>query len=505
MVHTRLDHHGTSVTTTPTTLLARAADADAADANAAPVLLEAIADDPLESDDVYGAGDTVTLHFDRPTDRGGSGISGGRSFVDSLFSFSEELAYDYQGEWLQDEFGNRSDMSFRITILQPTCPGCTPMLNAATVRPRADSAIRTRAHTSERASESSPALAGGYGKTAGPAIVRFEANDFDNGDSVYGAGDTLTVEFDIATDRGGDATAADGTVDDVYSLLDFSHSLGGALSARWVDESTLTIAVRDADGAEPLVSRTTVRPKSAAVRNSGCCAAYDPEACARAAGCCCRDARNASAVILTGHFGSALPPEVESVIGSDPDNGDATYGAGDELLVRFGMPTNRANGAPSGNKAWVDNLLWFSVPPGDDYEGEWVLDDSALRVRVLSAPTTLSTLAETAHGCAVGAAALCLGGVAPPAPLDMSAAYDAEARTRRMLVYPRGDGFDDDGDFGGIRNRAGSSRAAGTPVVVGGGAGRLDAPVIVRFSVDDPDNGDTVYGRGDQLRLVFDR
>ena len=123
------------------------------------------------------------------------------AFVDSLLSFSETLAYDYSGEWLQPLVD--ADKVFRVTILQSTCPGCTPMPGIATVKPTDLTDIKTRAQSSPRASGSSPILSGDYGWEQGPSIVSFVADDFDNGDSAFGSADTLTVTFNISTNRGG--------------------------------------------------------------------------------------------------------------------------------------------------------------------------------------------------------------------------------------------------------------------------------------------------------------
>ena len=195
----------------------------------APKLIGAQADDPDNLDYVYSSGDTVNILFDRPTNRAGGERSGDKAFVDELFAFSQKLAYDYSGSWLPGLLDG--DSIFRITILQATCPGCTPMAGIATVRPQDRAAIRTRSGSSPRASASSPPLTGDYGKTRGPMIVSFVADDFDNGDAEYGSGDTLTITFDLATDRGGtDVRATSVNVDD---MLTFSTGLGSGVIAQW--------------------------------------------------------------------------------------------------------------------------------------------------------------------------------------------------------------------------------------------------------------------------------
>ena len=247
-VHTRIGARETARATLTTAL----------GATVAPRLLSAIADDPDNLDYVYSSGDTVSIYFDRSTDRAGGAASGDKSFVDALFAFSQTLAYDYSGEWHggADEL-LEFDSVFRITILQETCPGCTPMpdpLDGAVVKPKDTAAIRTRSGSSPRAYAPSPPLLGDYGKTRGPKITSFLIDDFDNGDATYGSGDTLTVRFDLATDRGGssvrfttdnadpcnavagaaesDGSAPPGARVCPYDLLAFSAPLGSDVNAQ---------------------------------------------------------------------------------------------------------------------------------------------------------------------------------------------------------------------------------------------------------------------------------
>ena len=159
------------------------------DGAAAPRLLSVMAGDPDANDFVYSAGDTVTLTFDAPTDRGGAAAAGGnKAYVDRLVSFSDVLAYDYSGTWNEGTTvsAGRTDVRppldysapptylasggallwrppatvFTITILQATCPGCTPMPGLASVKPHSDTEIKTRSHSSTRAFGVSPLLTG---------------------------------------------------------------------------------------------------------------------------------------------------------------------------------------------------------------------------------------------------------------------------------------------------------------------------------------------------------
>ena len=70
------------------------------------------------------------------------------------------------------------------------------------------------------------------------------------GDDVFGSGDTLTITFDLATDRGGtDEKATSVSVED---MLEFSDSLGTDVLSQWRDDSTLVVTV-----ISPQVTRAT--------------------------------------------------------------------------------------------------------------------------------------------------------------------------------------------------------------------------------------------------------
>ena len=470
------------------------------DVTTTPTLLSVEVVDPDDLDFVYSAGDTVTLKFDAPTDRGGAlATKGNRQYVDSLVAFSDVLAYDYSGSWNEDEL--YPDQVFTITIVQATCPGCTPFPGLASVKPTDVTEIKTRASSSSESRGISPILEGDFGKTRGPAIVSFVADDFDNGDAVYGAGDTLTVVFDLATDRGGLGLFYSGEVP-VEDMLTFSHSLGAEAQASWTDDSTLVVTVIDPTGAEFVFpGKTTVRPKQA-VRNRGCCPSYTVEGCAMEYTCCCWNATDIAPVVLEGDFGNALAPGITSFVGYDPDDGDDVYGASDVVVVSFDMATDQARGDPFGQKAFVDDLLYFSQPIGDDYSAEWIDDASKLRISILAAPTTASVLPVLSLACEDHPGPGCIQGVPPAAPLNMSKEY----WSRTLVLARGGDGVDndEDGSTGDLRSRAGVSPIADIAPIIDGTLGSLAPPRVVSFGVDDPDNDDPAYSDGDVFVIGLD-
>ena len=68
----------------------------------APLLLRAEFSDPDNLDGTLSDGDTLTLVFDRPTNRAGEGAlseAGDRTLVDKLLRFSHPLGERYVGRW----------------------------------------------------------------------------------------------------------------------------------------------------------------------------------------------------------------------------------------------------------------------------------------------------------------------------------------------------------------------------------------------------------------------
>lgn len=186
---------------------------------------------------------------------------------------------------------------------------------------------------------------------------------------------------------------------------------------------------------------------------------------------------------LTGDFGLAEAPLLVGIFGDDPDFGDATVAFGDRVRLTFDRATSRGSAAVGGPhavgasvpRAVVDGLFNFSAPVGADYVGSW-LDDSVFVLTVTDGAG--SRLQEE------------LGGV---------------------MVNPLGT-VHNQGCRPGVTDRAGregqchGATAYAGPVVArdAGGPGTSVAgaftaqfgvrPSIVLVEVDDPDNGDAVYG-----------
>ena len=85
------------------------------------------AEDPDNSGLDYGAGDTLTVTFSKPTNR--DVATDERRYVDSIFSFEPDIGDDYSGEWLDDS-------TFLVTVL--TAGAHAPALNASRAAVRGD-------------------------------------------------------------------------------------------------------------------------------------------------------------------------------------------------------------------------------------------------------------------------------------------------------------------------------------------------------------------------------
>jgi hypothetical protein len=208
----------------------------------APEPVSIVANDPDNSGLGFGTGDTLTLSFSRPTNRDTS--TDQKLYVDSLLTFSPPVGDDYSGEWVDDS-------TFVVTLL--SVGQAAPALGTA--RATVGGAIRDRDHTRPSAAGQSAVLSGNYGLDSPPAIVSFVADDPFDLDAVYGAGDTLTLTLNMATNRGvllTNLTSDDGSSQGaspesgmalVDRLFDISTPLGSNYTGRWLDDSTFRIVI----------------------------------------------------------------------------------------------------------------------------------------------------------------------------------------------------------------------------------------------------------------------
>ena len=359
-----------------------------------PRIVSVVVSDPDSSALEYSDGDLITITFNvalsvtyRNYQAGGlytnpnaggvyaaAGVSGGRAFVNALFSVSGQLGNSYSGTWADSSTfvitvsdvssNNGIRLDGTTTFSAKRCPTftssmCGDITNAArTSPPCGDSAV----------------LTGSFGSSNAPRIVRFEASDPDEGDLSYGVGDRFEIEFDVATNRALD----EGTRPYLDRLFSFHwpgedvrnpalpSRVGDELRAVWTDSSTLEVlATSIASPPWPVQLGMTV-----AVQGD----VQSP-------------LLNAPPSRTVATLSSGPLPRIVSFVATDPDNGDTQLSTGDTLSItfderarpaaevcmsRFGNPSWPC--AMSGGKPLVDELFDFSHPLGADYSGVWVND-----------------------------------------------------------------------------------------------------------------------------------
>ncbi len=160
-----------------------------------------VADDDDESEVAFAEYDTLRVYFWPPTSAPDSlaGADGrlDRRAVDALLAFSSAVVGDYWASW-----NSSTVLEITFGVVDPTS---APTPGVFTVSCRAGGRIISAAAPSDECVSTSPPLEGRWGYALRPSplhITSFVAFDPDDGDEVCGEGDTLTLVFNVPTDRG---------------------------------------------------------------------------------------------------------------------------------------------------------------------------------------------------------------------------------------------------------------------------------------------------------------
>jgi len=101
---------------------------------------------------------------------------------------------------------------------------------------------------------SSPELSGNAGLDEMPRLVSVRGADADYGDATAAAGDTITLTFDIATDRASQQVGGPFEVGEIVprstvdALFNFSVPLGARYHGAWRDDFAFVITLTDGEG-----------------------------------------------------------------------------------------------------------------------------------------------------------------------------------------------------------------------------------------------------------------
>ena len=223
----------------------------------------------------YDVGDQLVVQFDIAVNRGACQqaaisfdnlpicarrASGGRAYVDSLFSVTASIGANYSGTW--------DDAStFVVTVIDPLPdPEHAPRPFDTVLSITADAGISNVAETAPPTAFGPTTLGVAERvetRPTPPRLVDAYASDFPNRDLVPGRGDTIAIRFDVPTDRAGGAfEELAGTLscvaEDCYfenaqahRLFDFFDHAGQRIttpffleySTGWLDDSTFLITV----------------------------------------------------------------------------------------------------------------------------------------------------------------------------------------------------------------------------------------------------------------------
>ena len=441
----------------------------------APRIVRFEADDPLDLDSFYGAGDLLTIEFDQATDRGmgasvylanASGHRGGMELVDELFAFSTPLGSNYSGAWLDDStfqvmvIALSDALADGSTATGSAAPSPTavelPQVGISEVSLRNTSNVRNRGLTATPSIGIPVELTGDFGAAA-PRLASFTVHGHEAADTVYGAGDVFVVIFDKATDRGG----LRGGKLYVDSLFSFSQPIGQDYSGSWRDTSTFEVTITDVGASVVPVAASMEVTIAGAVRNPARTSL----------------ALSSSRVVRTSAAEAYFaPPLIAEARAVDADNNDTAIGMDDVLRLVFDRETNGyaglsdigASGPLLENRTYVDALVEFrdaaavvlEMPIEASYSGLW---------------HDTSTLVIT-FGAGLGNAS---AGLEPAS----------------VAIRPAA----------GLKTRAAISRACSDAAPVSGDFGSTTPPRVTAFIASDDRCAGFDYNRGDRLAVVFDR
>eukprot|EP00163_Fabomonas_tropica_P026558 TRINITY_DN4929_c0_g1_i1.p1 TRINITY_DN4929_c0_g1~~TRINITY_DN4929_c0_g1_i1.p1 ORF type:complete len:2752 (-),score=612.36 TRINITY_DN4929_c0_g1_i1:92-8347(-) len=445
---------------------------------AAPVLLSAVASDPDNADSIFSPGDVITLSFDGDTNTPSLANPG------AVFTFSSSIGSNYSATWVE---GSKRDI--RITIIGTQGVTSAPVIASTSVS-ILPGVIRDADGTSHFTSQhtiSSAPLSGNWGQANGPLITAVTAADPDNADSVFSDADVITIAFDRVTNAPSVASKAE-----VDNLLTFEPTLGSNYSAVWSsDQRSVVITIIDAT--PPSSTATTPTPFWLL---DGSAVTPPFKVTVGGGRLYSQDLRLGPSVqtytSISGNWGTLSAPAVQSVVPGDPDDGDAIFGAGDEIVITFAARTNEiAVATPSDiDKAFTFYKLAQSPITSNGrrllQQGNGIPDTASpftLGSNYTAAWSTTSSGASVLRIEIIDAT----GAHNVPSPGFLLARVHGYVRDQAEKSLPA--------------QNAVKSDTSGT--LISGDWGLLAGPQITIVVCDDPDKSEGAYAAGDTITLTF--
>ncbi|PKM75735.1 MAG: hypothetical protein CVU90_16115, partial [Firmicutes bacterium HGW-Firmicutes-15] len=177
----------------------------------------------------FGTGDTLTIIFNATTNKTTADIYPDKAAVDAVLSFSASFGTEYSGAWTDNT----------TLVITSVNPAGSAFDVGGTVTILAGAGIKTIDGLSAASTSVSGASLGTFDLPPAPIIVSVVAAEAGSAEAGFGTGDTLTITFNVPTNK----TAADIYPDKaaVDAVLTFSASFGTDYSGVWTDNTTLVI------------------------------------------------------------------------------------------------------------------------------------------------------------------------------------------------------------------------------------------------------------------------
>eukprot|EP00163_Fabomonas_tropica_P010306 TRINITY_DN2040_c0_g1_i1.p1 TRINITY_DN2040_c0_g1~~TRINITY_DN2040_c0_g1_i1.p1 ORF type:complete len:6542 (+),score=1422.00 TRINITY_DN2040_c0_g1_i1:1620-21245(+) len=341
-----------------------------------PRLVSVVADDPDDLDSTYGPGDLLTVTFDKPGNKPDiSTMSKLQTFVTFTYQASPVLwGINITGSW--NAAGDVATMSINDVTGQSNVPASIADIAKMTVSLKAgDLQVPSGKGSTRSIFDSSVSASGSWGSLPPPKITSAIAADPGHRDTVYSAGDTITIIFDVATNQPtlGGKTAVD-------SVFTFSQPLGSNYSAVWVSPTVAVVTVLEADPLTPPVPGTLQVSVLASANLMTPAENTLP---------------STSTQTVTGNWGLPPGPVIISAIASGASNADAVVSNKDVIRVTFDQATNQPDVS---SKAGIDAVFQFSHTLGLDYSGEWVSPSDLVITVVNSTGSTVPPFFDSVSG-----------------------------------------------------------------------------------------------------------
>ena len=392
-----------------------------------PALVSMVAADPDDGDAVIGYGDTLTLTFDAPTDRAGFAINSplSSSWIDSMLVGPPAPANAWSGVWTDNvtlvltysnassgasldaaAWGAMTDFALNRTLT--TIAGVS---SAGQIRDEARYSLPTSQNV---------IVTGNWGVRPGPGIASLVAGG-GAGDAVYSTADTIKINFNTSTDRGGAAIGQTLSAVELGDMIEctlgapaafptlasyppsppapFPLASFGNITAAWESDDVFTMTVGSTSGADDVLLTTQYAGSvdGAAIGRLQCCTKATGVVVARVGSSL---PSSVCSPPLSGTWGGLAGPAPVNISITDPTSGSADLDVGDVITITFDEPTDRG-GMPIGwvvpNEVIQAGVL-FSPYIFSAAQGEWV-SDSVFSITILelhpNAPQAASALCST--------------------------------------------------------------------------------------------------------------